>query len=82
MLYHTMYGKKTVWIKEQTEREVALLHHRMPLYSGLLVFNMSPEELALAIEAALDGGANGVVIFPAQAMSESHWRIFSQVAKR
>jgi hypothetical protein len=54
----------------------------MPLYSGLLVFNMSPEELALAIEAALDGGANGVVIFPAQAMSESHWRIFSQVAKR
>jgi uncharacterized lipoprotein YddW (UPF0748 family) len=81
MLYHSLYGKEIVWIREQTERAVSSLHNRRPLYSGLLVFKMSPEELAQAIEAALDGGANGVVIFPAQAMRESHWRILSQVVK-
>jgi len=82
MLYHRMYGKNTDWIKEETERGIALLHDRRPLYSGLLAYDISPEDLAQAIEAALDGGANGVVIFPAQAMSESHWRTFSDAVKR
>ena len=81
MLYHRLYGKETIWIREQTERGVTSLRNRAPLYSGLLVFRLRPDELARAVEAALDGGASGVAIFPAQAMSESQWKIFSQTVR-
>jgi uncharacterized lipoprotein YddW (UPF0748 family) len=81
MLYHRLYGKDTVWIREQTERGVSSLRNRRPLYSGLLVFHLSPDEMGQAVEAALDGGASGVVIFPAQGMSESHWRRFSETVR-
>jgi uncharacterized lipoprotein YddW (UPF0748 family) len=82
MLYHSLYGKDTGWIKQQTEKGVRSLAGRAPLYSGILVFRLSPEELAKAVEASLAGGAQGVVLFPAQAMSEAQWRSFSQAIKR
>jgi uncharacterized lipoprotein YddW (UPF0748 family) len=78
MLYHSMYGKDFDWIKEQTAKGVKSLSGRAPLYSGLLVFRMTPDALAKAIAAAYEGGANGVVIFPAQAMTEAHWQSFSR----
>lgn len=81
MLYHSLYGEGIEWIREKTEKGVKSLAGRLPLYSGLLLFRMSPEELAKAIAASLEGGAKGVVLFPAQAMTEAHWKSFSQAIK-
>lgn len=76
MLYHTLYNKSVDWIKKETEKGVRSLEGRAPLYSGILVPRQDPGELGRAIESALDGGANGVALFHAQAMSEAHWKVF------
>jgi uncharacterized lipoprotein YddW (UPF0748 family) len=82
MLYHSLYGEGIEWIREKTEKGVKSLAGRAPLYSGLLLFRMSPEELAKAIAASLEGGAKGVVLFPAQAMTEAHWKSFSEAIRK
>jgi uncharacterized lipoprotein YddW (UPF0748 family) len=76
MLYHTLYKKDPEWIREETEKGIRAMSGRMPLYSGLMVHRVSSEELGRAIGAALDGGANGVTLFDAQAMTEAHWQVF------
>jgi uncharacterized lipoprotein YddW (UPF0748 family) len=74
MLYHTLYGKDAEWIRQETEKGVRSLPGSIPLYSGLLVFRLSPEDVAKAVRASLEGGARWVSIFSAQAMSEAKWR--------
>ena len=76
MLYHTLYHKTVDWIRAETEKGIRSLKGRAPLYSGILVGQLSPEDLGSAVRAALDGGANGVSLFHALAMTESHWEGF------
>jgi uncharacterized lipoprotein YddW (UPF0748 family) len=76
MLYHPLYKKGVDWVKEQTENGVRSLKGRIPLYSGLLVAPLSQDELAHAIEAAIAGGAKGVVLFHGLAMTEEKWEVF------
>jgi uncharacterized lipoprotein YddW (UPF0748 family) len=80
MLYHTLYKEDTAWIRRETEKGVRSLKGRIPLYSGILVFQLSDDELARAIEAALVGGASGVVLFHATGMSPSQWEAFRRAA--
>jgi hypothetical protein len=61
---------------------VQALHGRAPLYSGLLVFRLDDEELTEAIEAGLEGGANGIVLFEGGSMSEEMWRAFRKAVGR
>jgi len=82
MLYHPFYNKGVDWIREETERGVRSLEHRAPLYSGLLVGRMTPEELTEAIQAAVAGGASGVCLFYAQAMTDPLWQGFRQATRR
>jgi uncharacterized lipoprotein YddW (UPF0748 family) len=79
MLYHTLYEEGVEWIRKETEKGVRLLAGRGPLYSGILVRRLSPDDLAKALEAALHGGANGVSLFHAQAMTDAHWEAFRRV---
>jgi uncharacterized lipoprotein YddW (UPF0748 family) len=82
MLYHTFYNKGVDWIKEETEKGVRSLHGRAPLYSGIMVADLNPREFTQAIEAGLAGGANGVVLYHANAMTEAQWQVLSQVIAR
>jgi hypothetical protein len=82
MLYNSFYNKGIEWIKEETEKGVKSLPHDIPLYSGLFVPQLSPEALTQAIEASFEGGAKGVTLFPARAMTEAHWQSFSRAIKR
>lgn len=52
-----------------------------PLYSGLFVPALSPDELAQAVRASVEGGAQGVSLFSAAAMTEAHWERFSSAVK-
>ncbi len=82
MLYHSLYKKGPEWIREETEKGVRSLRGRAPLYSGILIFHLDEKEFARAVEACLEGGANGVVLFEGGAMSEAQWGIFRSVVGR
>ena len=81
MLYHNFYNGDINWIKAQTEKGVKMLASRAPLYSGLLVPQLSPDEFTRAIKASLDAGAEGVALFHGDAVSESHWKNLSRIKR-
>ncbi|MBP1649613.1 MAG: Tat pathway signal sequence protein [Bacteroidetes bacterium] len=82
MLYHTLYKKGASWIREETEKGVRSLQGRAPLYSGILIFRLDEKEFTAAVEASLEGGANGVVLFEGGAMSDALWQAFRAVVGR
>jgi uncharacterized lipoprotein YddW (UPF0748 family) len=51
MLYHSFYDADIDWIRVQCEQEVAAVPRGTPLYSGLFVPALTPEELPAAVEA-------------------------------
>ncbi|KPK96408.1 hypothetical protein AMJ80_00010 [bacterium SM23_31] len=81
MLYHSFYNEDMEWIKKQTEKGVMSLPKNIPLYSGLYVPQLRPDELTEAVEASFDGGAKGIVLFSANAMTDAHWKYFSKAVK-
>jgi uncharacterized lipoprotein YddW (UPF0748 family) len=81
MLYNGFYNKGIDWIKTQTLKGTASLSGRIPLYSGLFVPQLNPNELAKAIECSLEGNAQGVSLFSAQSMSAKHWTLFKEIVR-
>ena len=78
MLYHSFYGEDITWIGEQVERGIGSLKKRIPLYSGLFVPRLTPDDLSGAISASFRGGASGISLFSAGAMSDEHWERFRE----
>ena len=81
MLYHGFYNKDIQWIQEQTAKGVKSLASRIPLYSGLFIPDLNPESLGRAVDASIAGGAAGISLFSASAMTDAHWKSFRQKAK-
>lgn len=79
MLYHNFYGGDIDWIEGQCRAGADLLAGTCPLYSGLFVPSLTPDELPAAVEASLRGGARGVSLFAAASMSDDHWKRFAEV---
>ncbi len=73
MLYHNFYHGDTEWIKYHTHKGVTALDGRVPLYSGLFVPELNPDELQQAVQVSLDAGAGGISLFHANAMDGNHW---------
>lgn len=82
MLYHSFYREDLGWIRAQCARGVESLQGSTALYSGLFVPALTPEELSQAMEASVAGGAKGVSIYSAGAMSEAHWESFRRTARQ
>jgi len=74
MMYHKYYNQGIDWIGRVTEEGRAALSDRVPLYSGLAVYMLEPEELARATQIALDAGASGITLFHAGHMSDRYWK--------
>lgn len=81
MLYAGFYNEDVGWIKDQTSKEVQALKGRTPLYCGLAVTQLTGDGLATAIDAAYEGGAEGVSLFNAQAMTTEQWATFEKTIK-
>lgn len=81
MLYHGFYRKGIDWIGEQTKKQVEAMRNHAPIYSGLMVSHLSPEETAQAVDVALEAGASGVTLFAAPFMTEEHWAQFARAVK-
>jgi len=79
MLYHSFYQADLEWIKAECEKGVKFLPERIPLYSGLFVPALRPDELPEAVRVSVEGGAKGVSLFSARAMSDAHWENFHQI---
>jgi len=77
MLYHSFYGAGPEWVRQYTAEAVRTV--KAPVYSGLFVSPMSDAEFARTIEMALAGGAAGVSIFDAGAMTPARWALFRKV---
>jgi uncharacterized lipoprotein YddW (UPF0748 family) len=73
MLYHSFYLEDVAWIEGATREGVSALAGRAPLYAGLFVPELSPDQLAAAVRHAFAGGAQGVSLFEAKVPSAAHW---------
>ncbi len=79
MLYHTFYDATPAFVKTYTQEAVATV--KQPVYSGIYVPPLDPRELARTAEMALEGGASGVSIFDADAMTPEKWRAFADAVR-
>jgi uncharacterized lipoprotein YddW (UPF0748 family) len=78
MLYHNFYYGDIEWIKHHTQKGIRALNGRAPLYSGLFIPELNPDELRQAFEVSLNAGAGGIVVFHANAMNENHWHMLKE----
>ena len=74
MMYHQYYNEDVEWIGKVTREGVESLSTNIRLYSGFHISMLSPEELVRATNYATEGGANGIVLFTAEAMTDEHWK--------
>lgn len=81
MLYHSFYEEEIDWVGKQVEAGVRSLPSGTPLYSGLFIPSLSPEELRQAMAISFERGAGGVSLFSAGAMTDDHWRSFSKAVR-
>jgi uncharacterized lipoprotein YddW (UPF0748 family) len=72
MIYHGFYEEPVSWIESATREGVEALGGRIPLYSGLYLPQLSPEELGEAVMYAQRGGATGVSLFELGRLSREH----------
>ncbi|NOX87482.1 MAG: family 10 glycosylhydrolase [Calditrichaeota bacterium] len=63
MIYHKFYDKPLEWIYTATREGTAVLPSDKPLYSGLFLSDIKPDELKTAFNYARKGGAKGVSLF-------------------
>jgi len=81
MLYHTFYNEDIAWIGEQTRAALGRLETSAPIYPGLFVHSLKPEQLAEAIQSGREGGGSGVALFDQGALREEHWKVLAEALR-
>jgi uncharacterized lipoprotein YddW (UPF0748 family) len=74
MIYHKYEMKPVEWIEMATREGVKALSGKIPLYSGLHLYQLTPEELGLAAALSVKAGASGLALFTGNKMSEAYWK--------
>lgn len=72
MLYHGFYREDLAWLGASTREGVAALNRGTPLYAGLYLPDLSPEELGRAVRIVRAAGAAGVSLFEMEGISDEH----------
>jgi uncharacterized lipoprotein YddW (UPF0748 family) len=81
MIYHHYYAKNLDWVGQATREGTEALPPDKPLYSGLFIAEIKPEEMSKAVELALAGGARGITLFAMSAMQDAHWKSLGEFLK-
>lgn len=63
MLYHGFYNENIDWIGDETRKAIDRFEKKKPIYSGMFLPHIAPEELIKAVNSAYDGGASGFCLF-------------------
>lgn len=79
MLYHTFYDAGPEWVKTYTAEAVRTV--TSPVYSGLFIGPLSDADFERTIRMAIEGGAAGVSLFDAGAMTPARWTRFAAITK-
>lgn len=75
MVYHSFYEEDIAWVGSTVQDGVEALPSSRPLYAGLYLPALpEPEDLAQAVQQAMDHGAAGVSLFGE--VSDAHWQAF------
>ncbi len=82
MLYHNFYNADLNWIKEQVAAARQRLADKKPVYSGLFLPSLPPEDFKKAVELSLEGGAAGVALFSDGEFSDAHATVMRQMVKK
>ncbi|MFQ5703674.1 MAG: hypothetical protein ACE5HT_06605 [Gemmatimonadales bacterium] len=72
MMYHEFYNEDVDWIGSATREGAAALSRRTPLFSGLYVPSLQPQELYRAVRLARTNGAAGISLFGTGRLTEQH----------
>lgn len=81
MLYHNFYNADLSWIGHQLKEKIALMTDKKPVYSGLFIPSIPPEELAEAYSISMESGASGLALFSYADIREEHWAVLKQLLK-
>jgi len=78
MMYHKYESKPVEWIETATREGVEALAGKFPLYSGLHLYQLTPEEFGLAASLSAKAGASGLALFTGNNMSEAYCRFLGK----
>lgn len=81
MIYQRYEGQPVEWIGQATKEGVEALGGRIPLYSGLHLAQLTPEELKEATLVSLRAGASGVALFTGNKMNDYYRQCMNQALK-
>ncbi len=79
MLYQNFYNQNLNWIGFSIKQGLREVDKRFPLYAGLYLPSLSPEELKQAILISKNSGANGVSLFDLTNLSDAHLVIIREL---
>jgi len=82
MTYQQMYSEPVQWIGDATRQSREAVGPDAPLFPGLYLPHLAPADLAVAVEAALDGGATGVSLFEADRLTDDHLSVLAAATGR
>jgi hypothetical protein len=75
MLYNGFYNESLDWIGASVGEGVAALPPDRPLYAGLYLPDLSPDQLREAVRIATSAGAAGFSMFEMNGISEAHRQV-------
>jgi len=79
MLYHGFYNRDIDFIQEHTRKALERMQDPKPVYSGVYIPFLEPEQLEAAIREGMQGGASGTAFFDMTALTEAHWTALEKV---
>ena len=77
MLYHSFYNAGIDWIGQHVEMHIDQMRVKKPLYSGLFLPELTPEELREAYQVSIDAGASGVALFGS--LSDADFKVLAEL---
>jgi uncharacterized lipoprotein YddW (UPF0748 family) len=81
MLYHNFYNAQLSWVGDQLREKISQLKEKKPVYSGLFIPSIKPEQLDEAFRVSLEAGAGGLALFSYNDLKEEHWAVLKQLKK-
>lgn len=82
MLYHGFYNRDVDFIEEHTKKALTRLNGKAPVYSGLYMPDITPNQMADAHQHALNAGAKGISIFALENTTEEQWASIRKTLKK
>jgi uncharacterized lipoprotein YddW (UPF0748 family) len=81
MLYHNFYQQDVEWIGKGAREGVVALQGRVPLYAGLFLPRLEPNELTRAVTSSRAAGADGVALFSLNTLNAARLSAVSRIMR-